>query len=289
MWATKSHHVFPQAYNRLMAGQKGVIFTDASKDRGKSWATVTVTTTEKLLTCATVKTNDVDEAEELAIALALTIQGRTRVVTDSQQAYRSFQSGWVSRLVLRALKGKELPKGEEIELIWVPAHSAVEGNEFAHQQARALSHRAAAAEREEEDAKSQPLVTYKDIVEYYRNGRQSFPEPHLTLTREQQTTYRQIQTESFPHPRLLNRMYPSQYGQECPVCHEPGTLQHMIAECKFSQQHPPLLTNPNPNMIPLPIQPLRERWKILLSSPALEDQLWLVTRGQAARAAYGFP
>ncbi|KAH7971169.1 hypothetical protein HPB49_019895 [Dermacentor silvarum] len=41
-----------KAYNRLLAGQKGIIFTDASQDRRKSWVTVTVTSTEKLLTGA---------------------------------------------------------------------------------------------------------------------------------------------------------------------------------------------------------------------------------------------
>ncbi|KAH7985544.1 hypothetical protein HPB52_025574 [Rhipicephalus sanguineus] len=59
-----------------------------------------------MITCAMSNTNDVEEAEELAIGLALNIPGRTTVVPDSQQAYRRFYSGWVSRLVLRALKGK---------------------------------------------------------------------------------------------------------------------------------------------------------------------------------------
>ncbi|KAH6929933.1 hypothetical protein HPB50_007000 [Hyalomma asiaticum] len=63
----------------------------------------------------------------------------------------------------------------------------------------------------------------------------------------------------------------------------------MIGECNFDQQHPPpLLTTPIPTMLPRAIPSLRERRKILLSSPALEDWLRLVTGGQAASEAYGF-
>ncbi|KAL1486075.1 hypothetical protein MTO96_009404 [Rhipicephalus appendiculatus] len=88
-----------KAYEWLLAGQKGISFTDASKARGKIWATATVTTKDELLTCATAKSCDSAEAEEMAVALALTIPGTTRVVTDSQQAYISFQSdiAWLAR------------------------------------------------------------------------------------------------------------------------------------------------------------------------------------------------
>lgn len=158
----------------------------------------------------------------------------------------------------------------------------MEGNEFAHQQARALTYRATSTA----EAKNQPLLTYREITTYYRHDRRTLPAPHAALTKEQQTIYRQIQTESFPHPRLLNRMFPNQFEEACPICKKLGTLQHMIGECRFSPKHPPPLPESRPTN---PTLPFNERWRILLTSPALEDQLLLVTRGQAARAAYGFP
>ncbi|KAH7943936.1 hypothetical protein HPB52_013451 [Rhipicephalus sanguineus] len=61
------------------------------------------------------------------------------------------------------------------------------GIEFAHQQARALLHRATLAEYGAENEKGQPLVTYKGIVELYRNERPCFPEPLPEFTRKHQT------------------------------------------------------------------------------------------------------
>ncbi|KAG0429466.1 hypothetical protein HPB47_023608 [Ixodes persulcatus] len=110
-----------------------VVYTDVSRDQGTTRAVAVVTTNKKMLTSVSVEVKDVEEAEEVAIALALTLPGRTRVVTDSQQAYRSFQ--------LRVLKNKRPPE-EPIDVVWVRSHYAVEGNELAHKQARALTYRA---------------------------------------------------------------------------------------------------------------------------------------------------
>ncbi|KAH6929932.1 hypothetical protein HPB50_006999 [Hyalomma asiaticum] len=65
--------------NRVMPGEKGITSTDAFKDRAKAWATVTVTTKEKLLTCVSAKTNNIEDEEKL-IVLALTIPGSPRAV-----------------------------------------------------------------------------------------------------------------------------------------------------------------------------------------------------------------
>lgn len=127
----------------------------------------------------------------------------------------------------------------------------------------------------------QPVVTYKNMVTFYHKERQKLPAPHPQLTQGQQVAYRQIQSGSFPHPLLLSRMFPNQYRGNCPVCQEIGILQHMVGECRFNQEHPPPLP---PTTTPLP---LVERWENLLSSPALENQLRLVTRSQVAKTAYG--
>ncbi|KAG0424729.1 hypothetical protein HPB47_028060 [Ixodes persulcatus] len=135
-----------------------VVYTDASKDQG-TYRPVAVVTTKKMLTSVSVEVKYVEEAEEVAIALALTLPGRTRVVTDSQQAYRSFHAAGAQK--------QEIPK-EPIDVVWVPAHSVVEGNELAHRQARALTYRATAVE----EVQDQPMMTYKEIVTFYRKERQ---------------------------------------------------------------------------------------------------------------------
>lgn len=105
--------------------------------------------------------------------------------------------GWPSECSKR-----KKPPYETVELVWVPDHPAVEANEFAHQKALALIYRATSVV----EAKNQPLLTYSDITTNYRREKRKLPAPHEELTREQQTIYRQMQTEFFPHPCLLNRM-----------------------------------------------------------------------------------
>ncbi|KAG0412830.1 hypothetical protein HPB47_010021 [Ixodes persulcatus] len=127
-----------RALTRQLGNGEDVVYKDASKDQGTIRAVAVVKTKEKMLTSLSLEVKDVEEAKEMAIALALTMPGRTRVVTDSQHAYRSFQSIWASRKVLRVLKNKRPPK-EPLEVVWLPAHSTVEGTELAHQQACVLT------------------------------------------------------------------------------------------------------------------------------------------------------
>lgn len=86
--------------------------------------------------------------------LALTLPVKTKVVTDSQQSYRSFQF----LLNASAQRRKKASKRKHRTIVWVLAHSAVEGDSFANQQAL-LTYRAMATE----EAKSQPLLTYRDV------------------------------------------------------------------------------------------------------------------------------
>ncbi|KAH9363008.1 hypothetical protein HPB48_014210 [Haemaphysalis longicornis] len=70
-------------------------------------------------------------------------------------------------------------------------------------------------------------------------------------------------------------MYPEIYEKECSFCGRLGTLRRVIGECDFTETIPPPLTQPSTT---LPT-PLNERWETLLTSPALEDQLVLISRG----------
>lgn len=253
------------------------LYTDASLPKFSTRATISVTTKDALVTCASVKTAFPEEAEEAAIAVALTQPEVNKIITDSQKAYANYRKGRVSLTALRILEGGKLRIPEQkIELIWTPAHSGLEGNELAHQLARELEHRA-------DEHEPQAITSYKDITSHYREGRRRYPEPHKSLSRAQQTILRQVQAGSFPHPYLQSRMYPERYKKECSFCGQLGTLRHVIGECDFTKTTPPPLTQPSTT---LPTS-LNERWETLLTSPALEVQLVLISRGQAAAEAYG--
>ncbi|KAG0420050.1 hypothetical protein HPB47_003714 [Ixodes persulcatus] len=84
-----------RALSREVENDEEAVYTDASKNQGTTRAEAVVTTKEKMVMSVSMVVRDVKEAEEVAIALALTLPGKTRIITDSQQACRSFQSGWV--------------------------------------------------------------------------------------------------------------------------------------------------------------------------------------------------
>lgn len=260
-----------KAINKSLGEGEGILYTDASLNKLSSRAVVAVSAKDKLIVGASVITPYSDEAEEVAIAIALTQPNAKKIVTDSQKAYANYRKGWVSSKARNILAKKEPPQ-HKVELIWVPAHSSVEGNEYAHQQARELNHRA-------EEQEHQPITGYKDLVHHYRERRKFYPEPHPSLNRAQQVIYRQIQAGSFPHPYIQNKFYPERYKKECPICKQLGTLQHIIGVCNFSKRTPP------------PLPPSRndncERWETLLASPALEEQLRLISRGQEYLDTYG--
>ncbi|KAG0419290.1 hypothetical protein HPB47_004217, partial [Ixodes persulcatus] len=81
-------------------------------------------------------------------------------------------------------------------------------------------------------------------------------------------------------------MYPERYEKACNFCkNQLGTLQHVIGVCDFVKTISPPLTIPTTP--PHFSSSLTERWETLLTNPVLEDQLILISRGQAAREALG--
>lgn len=96
---------------------------------------------DKLIVSASLRTTDPAVAEEVAVALALVQPNVDTVVTDSKSAYGSFRRGVISPAA-RTILSKHKPPGRAIELVWVPAHSKVEGNALADHHARELSIRA---------------------------------------------------------------------------------------------------------------------------------------------------
>lgn len=212
-------------------------------------------------------------AEEVAIALALAMPEVSTVVTDSKKAYASYRKGIVSSAAATLLEKHPKTPGRVTELVWVPAHSLVEGNVTADHYARELAIRA-------EEEQPHPVTSYKEIVRLYKESRTRLPKPHKQLSRRQQTILRRLQAGSLAHPALLHKMYPAEHDNTCPFCRGDGTLAHIIGECK-KLKTPPYTLPPSPNSNPL------ERWETLLSSSDLAIQQQLVARGEELLDTYG--
>ncbi|KAH9380391.1 hypothetical protein HPB48_017614 [Haemaphysalis longicornis] len=265
-----------KAVSQQLQQENGVLYVDASLVKGSNRAAVVVTDAERLINSAAVKTKEPTTAEEVAIALALVQPGVGVVVTDSKRAYSGFRKGVISSEAATILSKKRAP-GRAIELTWVPAHTKVAGNVIADYHARAMTLRAG----QDTDTPT-PALTYKEITNEYKDERRTLPEPHRTLSREQQTILRRIQAGSLAHPVLLHTFYPEHEGDRCPFCKtNSGTLAHILAECTKLKAPIP------PNPPSTPPTPLHERWETLRSSPALPTQLALTARGQELLAQYG--
>ncbi|KAG0427851.1 hypothetical protein HPB47_025138 [Ixodes persulcatus] len=229
-----------------------------------------VTDGHKYLTSASVPRGTAKETEELAIALALTQTKASTIITDSQEACRSFQSGWVAPVTLLILENKAPDR--QVDIVWTPAHSSMRGNEHAHLTARDLAHQAT-----EKTLEPTPLTTYQEITQHYRLNRRTLPAPNPSLTRSQETTLRLLQSNTFPHPIRMLLLFPTQFNAQCQFCNQPGTPEthHMGVR----QQHR--------HVTPFP-SPTPEQWETLLSSSLPQDQLLLVEKADRARTENGY-
>ena len=195
-------------------------------------------------------------------------------VTGSKTVYASYRKRKISPAALTILAKRKSP-GRAVELVWVPAHSHVEGNELADHYARELAVQA-------EEGQPHPVTSYKEIVRQYKEGRTRLPNPHNQLSRWQQTILRRLQAGSLAHPALLHKMYPAEHENLCPFCKGDGSLAHIIGECT-KLKIPPYTLPPSPNPNPNPL----ERWETLLSSSDLAIQQQLVARGEELLDTYG--
>ncbi|XP_042144326.1 uncharacterized protein LOC120837552 [Ixodes scapularis] len=121
------------------------------------------------------------------------------------------------------------------------------------------------------------LINYADILAHYRHDRRKYPAPHPRLSRDEATTLRRLQTNTYPHSTLLHAIYPAQYAATCNFCPSPGNLYHQVWEC---QRTPDLTPKPTPSY---------EQWMACLTSPDPGIQQDLVTRARIASRSQGIP
>lgn len=208
----------------------------------------------RLLASGSITTDSTETAEEAAIALALISTSANKILSDSKSALSNFAKGLVSRTTARLLRFWHPTR--PVTLIWTPAHAGLPGNEEVHSLARGLTFRAGVGPP---PLARERLLTFRDILAYYRNTRRVYAPPAPSLTLTQASQWRRLQTRSAPYPILLHARYPDQFLSSCKLCGKPGDFLHILLTCP-AFPHPPSPTT------------AESYWETLLASSAASDQ-----------------
>lgn len=191
--------------------------------------------TGECVAAGSVRVDTATQAEEAAIALALTCRPLqvSTVLSDSLTAINNY-----SRMTVGRVAHEILPphRGGRVYLRWFPAHvgrlqrGTPNRNEDADTIARELAHRATAygpsttdgdavASRDDHENDFSPITGYSDVLEWYRARRRKMARPHRSLTREEEVHLRQLQTGSVLTPALAHHVCPGLYPSNmCSVC-----------------------------------------------------------------------
>lgn len=240
-----------KALTATHAADTGAYYVDAAKypNRPNTYAAVVIAAASgETYTAGSFTARDAHHAEELAIALAITNPKCTTVLSDSRPAILSYATNHVSPGAVRVC-GALPPRTMPITLRWFPAHVGPLGlreghdnrNEEADRAAHALTCRGAldspaSSPKSTQPVETEPLITYGDILEWYRINRRTLPPPHPKLTREESVTFRQLQTNSLLTPVLAKHMCPEVYvSDNCVLCKkERATAAHILWNCEVN-------------------------------------------------------
>lgn len=222
---------------------KEVLYVDAAEYSTRPFFALSVVNSlGQISAAASISASSSEEAEEAAIALALTVPNYSLIISDSKTAIYNFGAGRVSKTALSLLLAH--PPQQDTALIWTPAHAGLAGNEAAHASARGFTFRAQALEEPGPVSTTAPfaardrLLTFHDICSHYRLGRLSLPPLTSKSIRRREVLWRQLQTHTFPSPYILHLMYPSLYpSSSCKYCSaQKANLNHIMWGCP---KHPP--------------------------------------------------
>ncbi|KAH7953615.1 hypothetical protein HPB49_010600 [Dermacentor silvarum] len=233
-----------RALAETYADDAKAVYVDAAKHqrKPKTYVAAVVRATDgKVLNACSVRATSAEQAEEAAIALALSgIPGATTILSDSRTAIANFARGSVGTPAASLLPKT---KSTTTHLRWFPAHvgvipgGAANRNEEADVVARELAYRAAPPRPSEADEADfldpDPLLDYGGILVWYREGRRALPGPHPRLGRREGVLLRQLQTGTVLTPALARHVCPGLFeSATCSVCaRELATLAHVLWGC----------------------------------------------------------
>ncbi|KAG0434460.1 hypothetical protein HPB47_019095 [Ixodes persulcatus] len=169
---TKRRKARAKALGRTLKEGEGVAYVDAAEYKGREAMPAAVVNGDgHLVASCSVKTDDPETAEEVAVALALSTPGVRTIVCDWQSAVRNFAKGRVSPKTLRVLRGATCFGAPRMNT-GTRAASWQRGGDAA----RGLTVRASTASGAPVASSGRDrLVTIRDILDHYTDGRARFP------------------------------------------------------------------------------------------------------------------
>ncbi|KAG0412656.1 hypothetical protein HPB47_010199 [Ixodes persulcatus] len=269
---TEAEEARAKALLNAHSNNVGTRFVDAAEyERGSRFAVTVVDSDGETKISASVTCERAEEAEEIAVALALTDPACKTVLCDSRQVIRNFAKERISLRAARIISQRQVHREPEppTRLLWFPAHVGEvseehrNGNETAHARARELTNRT--GDGHPWYSSKDRMTSYNEITKAFRLARRTLPPPSDKLDRAQAVALRQLQTRTYPNPAQYHRMFPEIYTTNtCKVCRkEVATLTHMLWDCTKDPHGANSGT-------------LQPRLSAALCSPSLDDQLWAI-------------
>ncbi|KAH7977619.1 hypothetical protein HPB49_003048 [Dermacentor silvarum] len=219
-----------RALAETYADDAKAVYVDAAKHQRKPKmyvAAVVRATDGKVLNACSVRATSAEQAEEAAIALALSgIPEATTILSDSRTAIANFGRGSVGTPAASLLPRT---KSTTTHLRWFPAHVGVIPGGAANRNEEAD----VVAPDEADFLDPDPLLDYGGILSWYREGRRALPGPHPRLGRREGVILRQLHTGIVLTPALARHVCPGLFeSATCSVCaRELATLAHVLWGC----------------------------------------------------------
>lgn len=233
---TKCHAKDPRAY-----------YVDVAKypHRPNTYAAAVISADKGVLTASSsIRCKTPTQAEEFAIALALTIPDCRTVLSDSKPAIVNYATNNVNRTTTKICS--TLTRSDDtVTVKWFPAHAGKleagpNRNEGADTEAHALTSRgppptpSSGQRRPAEDEKEEySITTYGEVLQWYRTNRCRFPPPHKDLQRKEAATLRQLQVQAIWTPVWAKHVCPEAYPTDvCQHCKKArATQRHLLWDC----------------------------------------------------------
>ncbi|KAG0438727.1 hypothetical protein HPB47_016908 [Ixodes persulcatus] len=252
--------------------REGALYVDAAGPSLGVAAIAVASAQGKILRVASIRVDSAEQAEEAAIALAVSCNPRATVITDSQKACRNYARGVLGRPALRILKKVQV-QAMRVHLIWAPGHMGHTGNEAANAAARAALYR----DSSPCPVEPAPDMPYNKYLATLRQVRKEFPAPHKILSKKEEFIWRRLQTDTVTTPTKLHTWYPERFhSASCLFCGAPwADVHHLAWVCKKI-----------PGLTPLE-EPKKEEWEAGLRSEEADKQKLLVGRAGVVIDAIG--
>lgn len=266
-----------KAQERQLGSRTGVYYVDVAGPSPRGYYTAAVVHQGTQVDGLSFRAANINQAEEVAVALAAAHPQSKCILTDSRRACENYLAGEISPLankILRLCIRDRDPAPKRI--IWTPGHQGLRGNEAADAAARALIPREPPCCPKQPECPT-PLLRFSAIRHYFCEQRRVYPPPAKGLSKTEERVLRRLQTNTLLCPAIVKHFDPKINGQ-CQHCGNLADLYHMVWAC---QQ--------NPNLSPIP-HPTREDWEAtVLNSSGLEKQRALVQRARVAASTNDVP